>query len=440
MINPQTLAKQFALMDISTRATQLERQQQDLDVQTNALSTLDTALTDFQSAVDALNSDTDGPVVNSVTADNDSATIIANSEAQAGTYTFFVDQLASAQQTTFSFKDGDIPNSGTLTITMGESEMDVDLAQSDEDGDGVVTVSELADAINNSEDNPGVTATIVNTDGSTTLMVTGDESGDANSFTVTAGGSIDPNSAFATDISAQKQLSPAQDAIIFLGSSAADDEVKITNSTNTFDDVIPGVSMTFTEVSEDGSPLTFTVHNDEGATEAKVQTFVDAYNSLVDTLTSLTSSGSEGSASGVFSGDAGISSLERQIQDITHADYNGVSILDYGISLDKEGHLQIDTETFDAAMEENPDGLSSLFVGDDSMTTQIDNVLQNYLDDNDGIIMQRQANIDDRQEQLTSEADQLKETYNSSYDRYLSEYTSTLVEIASMEMSMAAFA
>jgi len=54
MINPQQIAKQFALMDISTRATQLERQQNDIDTQTAALDSLESALNDFQSAVDAL--------------------------------------------------------------------------------------------------------------------------------------------------------------------------------------------------------------------------------------------------------------------------------------------------------------------------------------------------------------------------------------------------
>jgi len=86
MINPQVVAKQFALIDISTRANQLERQQTALDTKSAALSTLQSALTSFQSAVDALNSTTSGPVVNSASASNDSATITANSMAQAGTY------------------------------------------------------------------------------------------------------------------------------------------------------------------------------------------------------------------------------------------------------------------------------------------------------------------------------------------------------------------
>lgn len=438
MINPQKMAKQFALMDISTRASQLERQQTDLDTESSALSTLDSALTSFQSAVDALNSDTGGPVVNTVSANNDSATVTANSEAQAGTYTFYVQQLATAQQSTFNIANGDIPSSGTFTITMGDSEMDIDLAQADGDADGSVSVSELCDAINESEDNPGVTATLVNTGDSTTLMLTADETGTASQFTVSTSG-IDPSSAFAADLSAQKDLSVAQDSIVYLGSSA-EEGVEITSSSNTYTDLIPGVSITFAETSEEDGPITFTVASDASASQEKVQTFVDAYNTLVDTLDSLTSFGTNGQAAGPFAGDAGISSLERQIQSITHATYNGVSMLDYGIALDADGHLQIDSEQFSAAMAENPEGLTSLFVGDDSMTAQLDSVMETYLDDNSGIIIRRQDAIEEEQDNLTREVDQLKETYNASYERYLEEYTSTMVELYSMQVSMAAFA
>lgn len=433
----RTMAKEFAYMDVATRASQLQRQQSDLETESAALDTLDSALTAFQSAVDALDSDTSGPVVNTVSASNDSATITANSEAQTGSYTFYVQALASAQQTTFSFDDGEIPASGTLSLTMGDSEMDIDLSAADVDGDQNVTVSELCDAINDSEENPGVTATLVNTNGSTTLMLTADETGAASQFTVTTSG-VDPNSAFAADVAAGQNLSEAQDAVIYLGSSP-ENGVEITGSSNTFNDLIPGVSITFAETSEESGPLTFTVANDESATQEKVQTFVDAYNTLVDSLDALTTSGGNGQAAGPFAGDAGISSLERQIQDITHAEYNGVSILDYGISLDTGGHLQIDTEKFDEAMAENPDGLTSLFVGDDSMTAQLDSVMETYLDDNSGIIMQRQSSIDEEQHKLSSEADRLTETYNASYDRYIEEYTATMVEISTMQMSMAAF-
>ena len=113
--------------------------------------------------------------------------------------------------------------------------------------------------------------------------------------------------------------------------------------------------------------------------------------------------------------------------------------MDYGITLDSDGHLQIDADTFDDAMEENPDGLTSIFVGDDSMVAQLDNLMDSYLDSSNGIIAQRQQGLDDDQTRIDDRSDQLTETYNTNYDRYVTEYTNTIIEVYTMKMSMAAF-
>ncbi|ELO0990159.1 flagellar filament capping protein FliD, partial [Citrobacter freundii] len=229
------------------------------------------------------------------------------------------------------------------------------------------------------------------------------------------------------------------DAVINLGGK---DGPAITSSSNTFDDVIPGVTMTFTEVSDpdDASDVTtITVAEDSSASQAKVQTFVDAYNTLVDTVDSLTSNGGDGSNPGVFAGDAGLNSLTNQLDDIAHSYYDGVSIVDYGISLDSDGHLEIDSDKFNEAMEANPDGLTSIFVGDDSMVAQMDDLMDSYLDSSTGIITMREDNIEDQQSKIQDESDQLTETYNTNYERYLEEYTNTLIETYTMKVSMAAF-
>ncbi|WP_330983779.1 MULTISPECIES: flagellar filament capping protein FliD [Enterobacterales] len=433
MINPRSMAKAIAYSDIATQAANLQQEQAELDAESSGLDSLSTALTDFQTAIDALNSDTDGPLTFSATSNNDSATVSANSQAQAGTYSFYVQQLAQAQQSVFSLDDDVYPASGTFELTMGDSTMDIDLATADQngDGDGYIDASELVSAINDSDENPGVSAALVNTDGSTTIMLTSDSTGASSAFTATVDGT--------TVATPETAMTTAQDAVICLGGQGGP---TITNSSNTFDDVIPGVTMTFTEVSDPDDPndvVTFTVAEDSSATEAKVQTFVDAYNTLVDTLDSLTNNGGDGSDSGIFAGDAGLNSLANQLDDIAHASYDGVSIVDYGITLDSDGHLQIDSDKFNEAMEANPDGLTSIFVGEDSMVAQMDALMESYLDSSTGIIAMRQENIDDQQSRIQDESDQLTETYNTNYERYLEEYTNTLIETYTMKVSMAAF-
>lgn len=433
----QKLAQEFAYADIATQAANLQNQQNELNAESNGLDSLSSALTDFQSAIDALNSDTDGPLTFSATSSNEANTVSANSQAQAGTYSFYVTKLAQAQQTTFNMSDDTFSASGTFELTMDDgTTMDIDLAAADEDGDSFIDASELVDAINDSDDNPGVSAALVKTDGTTTIMLTSDTTGAQSAFSVNVTG----NTSFSDQITASKNnVTDAQDAEIHLGSQTGP---AITSSSNTFDDVIPGVTMTFTEASDPDDPndvTTFTVAEDSSGSQEKVQTFVDAYNTLIDTIDSLTSYGDDDTAAGVFAGDAGMNSLANQMDDIAHASYGGVSIVDYGITLDSDGHLQIDSTQFSEEMEENPDGLTSIFVGEDSMVAQMDDLMDSYLDSSNGIIAMRQENIDDQQSKIQDESDQLTETYNTNYERYVEEYTNTMVEVYTMKVSMAAF-
>lgn len=433
----QKLAQEFAYADIATQAANLQNEQAELDAESNGLGSLSSALTDFQSAIDALNSDTDGPLTFSATSNNDANTVSANSQAQAGTYSFYVTKLAQAQQTTFSMGDDTYAATGTFELTMNDgTTMDIDLSTVDEDGDNCVDASELVDAINDSDDNPGVSAALVKTDGTTTIMLTSDTTGEQSGFSVSVSGNPDLATAESTS---EQPLTDAQDAEIHLGNANGP---VIISSTNTFDDVIPGVTMTFSEASDPTDPndvTTFTVAEDSSGSQAKVQTFVDAYNTLIDTIDSLTSYGDDDTAAGVFAGDAGMNSLANQMDDIAHASYGGVSIVDYGITLDSDGHLQIDSTQFSNEMEENPDGLTSIFVGDDSMVAQMDDLMESYLDSSNGIIAMRQENIDDQQSKIQDESDQLTETYNTNYERYVEEYTNTLVQTYTMKVSMAAF-
>ncbi|HCP6936179.1 TPA: flagellar filament capping protein FliD, partial [Escherichia coli] len=83
---------------------------------------------------------------------------------------------------------------------------------------------------------------------------------------------------------------------------------------------------------------------------------------------------------------------------------------------------------------------TSIFVGDNSMVAQMDDLINTYTDSSNGIITLRQQNIDDQMSKIQDEGDQLTDTYNANYDRYLEEYTNTLVEVYTMKASMAAFA
>src|SRR5690606_16897582 len=157
----------------------------------------------------------------------------------------------------------------------------------------------------------GITATLVRSGGTVNLVLTSEETGSAQRLEVDLG-----------DTGATKtQLSSAQDAEVYLGNPVFVDGVidetqsfKLTNTSNVFNNIIEGVSLTFSKVHKEGdAPLALDIAQDNEGTKAKVQEFVDAYNALAGELKKLTASGSEDSKRGPLAGDGTVRSIKSMI-------------------------------------------------------------------------------------------------------------------------------
>ncbi len=163
MINPRTIAQEIAYADVATRCGKFAGEADRADAESSGPDSLSSALSDFQSAVDALNSDTDGPVT-------------LPPPAIMTRRPFPPIPVRRREATRFSLSNwrrGSKPRSvwattpfsatGTFELTMGDSTMDIDLSAADQngDGDGFIDASELVNAINDSDDNPCVSAALV---------------------------------------------------------------------------------------------------------------------------------------------------------------------------------------------------------------------------------------------------------------------------------------
>ena len=116
------------------------------------------------------------------------------------------------------------------------------------DGEGGGTRADLNSGMNNDPDNPGVNATLVRSNGKTHCMLASEKTGLKKSINVTAAGTGETwfESAFAS----LKEISPARDAVIWLG--AKDTGLKLTESKNTFSNAIEGVDITLNKAQKSG--------------------------------------------------------------------------------------------------------------------------------------------------------------------------------------------
>ena len=411
------MSTQLATYEVQSSLDRLNRNESNYKTQRDALSKLRTALTTFKSAASALKTGKATMLVNSASFSQEGyATATVGSKAQPGSYQFYVEQLASKQQVAVQgLADGSL--SGTLTLE-GQ-----DFALAD-----YATLDDAAKAINAAD--LGVQATLVRSNGEVSLVMTSAESGAANAFAVSLAGTT------ATTTT----LSTAADAQIRMGGSFGSGGILLTSSSNSFDNVIDGVSLSVNKVhTASDSALTLTVGQDQGATKGKAQSFIDAFNALMTSFDSLTASGSDSSARGALAGDSSIRSIESRLNGLLRTDFGGSSLIDFGISADRNGKLTIDASRFEAAVAKDPAGFEALFTGKDNLLDSIDKTVAAYTSTANGMLKNRMDTLDLNLRRTNEQFDKLQQQYDSYYSRYLKQFTSMMQTMQSMEQTFGMF-
>lgn len=445
--DPKSTATQLATIAIQARQSILTTQNDVATATDKGLTSLKSAMSTFESAMSTMSSKKT-VLATSATFSSTVGTATAGISATAGSYSFYVEQLATANQAQYSNLSDATPMSetGTINVNVGLTTFAVDLAQADSSGDGVLSIKELATAINSAAGNTSkVTASTMTVGGVQQLVLASSETGAAN--TVSIDGSGLPAGALQTALGTpgnRKDLVVAKDAIVYLGDKATG--TKIQQASNTYN-VIDGVSMTFTKAQSVGeSPVTLTVATDTSATAANLQGFVDGWNKLINTLKSLTDAGSvkDGTSAGVFHADAGIQALRTRMQSVLRQTSGGMSLVNFGITGNRDGTLTLDSTRLNKALAANPGALDKI-MGNNSMSApsgvlgDLDKLLDGWTDTTAGQISKRRDVNSQLQESLLDRQARLDKQYESAYVRYLNQFTTLQTLQAQMESNTSMF-
>jgi flagellar hook-associated protein 2 len=352
------------------------------------------------------------------------ATVSAKGNAQAGNYSVFVEQLASAQQLLMGDLAGAAAKAGDkLTIKLaGGDSFTVPLDGADKDGDGKLTPGELALAINRADGNAGkVNAMVLNSNGSSQLVLSAGKSGEKNAISLDQSQVTDAG--LKAGLSSPKELSKAQDAVAWLGGKTAG--VRLQQGSNTFDN-IEGVSFTVNKLSKDGDPpLQLAISRSDSDTTANVQSFVDAYNKIYKAIADLSQPGSSGKPGAAFADDSSVRALKGQLNAILRQSYDGITLGQLGISASRDGTLTLDSKKLGDALKAAPDALDRYFnaTGQNGALKQSSDYLDKWLNYSNGLIKQRRDSGDREQKDLGRRQDALQQQYQQLYQRYLAQFT-----------------
>ncbi|HSI56510.1 MAG TPA: flagellar filament capping protein FliD [Ideonella sp.] len=424
--DPSTLASQLATAYTQNAQNLITTQSAQADATASALSKLQSALSSFNTTLTTLSA---SKSVLARTAAFDTATYgtaTASATAQPGTYSFFVEQLATTHQV--AYESLPAAGGGTLKVDLaGGGSFTVNLGSADQDNDGQLSATETALAINNASGNANqVSASVVSSGGVSKLVLTAGKSGADSQISLDTSNVTGAMQAALSG--GGNVLKTGQNAIVWMGDQGSG--VRLEQASNTFT-AVAGVTINFTKAMAPGdTPTTLTVSGNDSGTAANVQKFIDAYNTLRTTLDDLTKAANSdaGTSAGAFASDASVRALKNRLGEIARMEVGGLRLADFGVSIDRNGKMALDQTKMTAGLAAHPGGLDTVF-GSTSVTAPtgvfgaFDTYLEMWTNGSNGQIKHRQDSVQITQKSFVTRQTRLDDQYNSLYKRYLAQFT-----------------
>ncbi|NGX16222.1 flagellar filament capping protein FliD [Wenzhouxiangella sp. XN24] len=267
-------------------------------------------------------------------------TATATADADVGNYSVEVFSLARAQSlASDGFVDADASlGAGEITLSVGDGDPATITLLEGED-----SLRDVRDAINAAE--AGVNATLVRDGDDYRLLLSAEETGLANTISLTAGAGVDARLASA----AMTQTTAAAD------SSFSVSGLLLSSSTNVVEDVLPGLTLTLKGETEENVPVAVTVAQDRASARKAVESFITAYNASIGQADTLSKFNAETGTGAVLTGDTTLRAIRGMLPNSLGAsNFGEFNLVELGVTSDITGKLSLDTETFDALMSEDP--------------------------------------------------------------------------------------
>lgn len=214
--------------------------------------------------------------------------------------------------------------------------------------------------------------------------------------------------------------------------------VAIESNTNTFKDIIPGLSIS---VSAKGESL-LSITQDKDATQEKIQKFVDAYNAVNELLAASTKYDQESKTAGVLQGDSSTVSLQNSLRMLTQGiagnatgKFNRLS--DIGIQMQQGGALTLDAAKLQEALGDM-DSVKSMFAAKPDALGNGGGIAVNFktLTDEllayEGTLNNKTDSLEKQLELNKAEVEKVEKRAETVEERMRKQYTALDVKMASL--------
>ena len=428
----ESLVGQLLEAERKPKTDALDSREQNVDAEISGIGKLKSKLEDFQETLNNLRSDANlkgrEPSIDNPSEGVEPFTAEASNSALEGDYNIAVSQLASGSRIeTADASNGGFEKSTDTVLSAGTANLTFKIGTSDSFSIKLIagdSLEDLRNAINASNDNFGVTASIIDTGtvaGGAKLVFTSDTTGAGNDLVIVNDDNNDELDSVST-------TNPAGDAYLAPVTSAQNakaniDGIDVESKTNTFENVIENVSFKASELSElnaDGTTFKtskLSIGFDKESVEETIREFVKNFNALQAEVKLLTKYGeSDLEDDGSLAGDSLVRGVQTGINNILFSSVDSSSLgglFQLGIEYNDNNELEISSndriglgsgdDRLKEALDENFDEIASLFTDENQgIAVRLYDYVEEYTSAS-GLLKSREDNAKDQREQIFDE-------------------------------------
>jgi flagellar hook-associated protein 2 len=389
----------------------MDQKEAEVQAEISGYGSLKGVLATLQNAMEKLGDSETFQATKANSSNTEVLTVSSTTDATASSYSITVNSLAQAHKlgstefsssTTFGGTAGD-----ELTLTVGLNSLTLDLSVAK-------TLSEIQAAINVETNTTGISAGLITGDsGNQTLVLTSSNTGYEDRIQLSFNGSIDASSFGFSMLNrdADNQLLVSEND---LDASLTVDGVSVTRGSNNISDVVEGLTF---ELQSQGQ-ANVSIGQDTSIAQQAVDSFINAYNKVKDQLSSLATSGVNGSV---------LRGIESQLRGVLNSGLSGLGVYKYiselGVTTNADtGKLQLGSEKLMTALEQNTDSVTSFFSDENTgFATDLGNLLNGFLQSG-GTLDSILGSANSRVDSIERRREEMERRLESVEQRYLKQF------------------
>jgi flagellar hook-associated protein 2 len=203
------------------------------------------------------------------------------------------------------------------------------------------------------------------------------------------------------------------------------DGIRFERQTNQVTGAIPGTTLSLESTSSTAQDLV--IANDVDATAAKLQTFVDAYNSVIGFVQKQLAVDETSDRSSTLAGNSAVRNLQASLQQVISSmvgtDGNVRSLADLGLKTARDGSLSLDTAVLAKAIAADPRAVDEVFsTADTGVAALVEDLVDRHVD-SDGILALTQKSLGERISDMDDEVAKMEDRIESYRTRLLQQFT-----------------